>query len=212
MAPRQRAGSAREAVVVVTGDVTMDWNLACTRGSEGVEPDWHSDARTRACWQRGGAALLADLIEALAEPHAPGRRAALSDLAAGHPSHPRPGLAGDPRYHHFYSNWSVFRYSVKSPQDGEKPAWRVAEVLGPGPLPGWRAADDSDGDTWSDDTPEADLVVLDDADLGFRDHPELWPLALTWRGQAVPGSCSRWPGPWPRVRCGSTCTGTSRTA
>ena len=30
-----------------------------------------------------------------------------------------------------------------------------------------------------DDTPEADLVVLDDAALGFRDQPDLWPKSIT---------------------------------
>ena len=34
-----------------------------------------------------------------------------------------------------------------------------------------------------DDGGEAGLVVLDDADLGFREQPELWPRAITAEGQ-----------------------------
>src|SRR2546425_302768 len=52
-------------VVVVTGDVTMDWNLARTRIGEGGGAAWNADHCTHAYWQRGGAALLADLIEAV---------------------------------------------------------------------------------------------------------------------------------------------------
>lgn len=54
-----------EKVVIVTGDVTMDWNLARTRRSDGGGAAWSADDCTRAYWQPGGAALLADLVEAL---------------------------------------------------------------------------------------------------------------------------------------------------
>ncbi len=37
-----------------------------------------------------------------------------------------------------------------------------------------------------DNSPEADLVVLDDSDLGFRDQPELWPIALHNKGKNRP--------------------------
>jgi hypothetical protein len=52
-----------------------------------------------------------------------------------------------------------------------------------------------------DDIPEADLVVLDDAALGFRDQPDLWLKAITagereaWivlkMAQAVGRRCNR---------------------
>ena len=47
-----------QKVVVVTGDVTMDWNLACTRNSEGSRLAWTAEDCTRTYWQRRGAALL----------------------------------------------------------------------------------------------------------------------------------------------------------
>ncbi len=55
-----------QKVVVITGDVTMDWNFARTRSSESSRVAWTAEDCTRTYWQRGGAALLADLIEAVA--------------------------------------------------------------------------------------------------------------------------------------------------
>ncbi len=94
------------------------------------------------------------------------------------PVHP-----GDERYHHSYAMWSLFKNGVKSLLDTDKPAWRVAEFLGLDRSP----ADGPSGvANWKkvvNDPPEADLVVLDDADLGFRDHSELWPKAITTEGR-----------------------------
>ena len=53
-------------VVVVTGDVTIAWKLARMRHSKDGGWVWHGNDRTRAGWQRGGAAMLADLIEEVA--------------------------------------------------------------------------------------------------------------------------------------------------
>ncbi|UCF60636.1 MAG: hypothetical protein JSV37_12855, partial [Anaerolineaceae bacterium] len=50
--------------IVVTGDVTMDWSLARDVGERGER--WRIDRCSRIWWQRGGAALQADLIQALA--------------------------------------------------------------------------------------------------------------------------------------------------
>ena len=47
-------------VVVVTGDLTIDWNIARLRGADTGGLSWNPDDRTRACAQRGGAALLGD--------------------------------------------------------------------------------------------------------------------------------------------------------
>src|SRR5229473_3698824 len=53
-------------IAVVTGDVTMDWNIA-HQHLEGEGMAWNSQNRTHAYLQRGGAALLADLIEDVAK-------------------------------------------------------------------------------------------------------------------------------------------------
>ena len=56
----------RAKIVVVTGDITLDWNLARSRGPEAQGPAWEPQVCSRLRWRRGGAALLADLIEGVA--------------------------------------------------------------------------------------------------------------------------------------------------
>jgi hypothetical protein len=53
-------------IVVVTGDVTLDWNIARSRHSASDGFAWNADDCTHVYWQRGGAALVGDLIEAVA--------------------------------------------------------------------------------------------------------------------------------------------------
>lgn len=147
--------------VVVTGDVTMDWNVLRSRHSDPPSATWTARDLARASCQRGGAALLAELVAETA------RRLGTSgvDVALRGPTLPRGRLSpGDERYHHSYALWG---------RTGG--AWRVEEFLGldRGPAdtpPEWMK---SDGDASA-----ANLVILDDAGLGFRDYPELWPQAL----------------------------------
>ncbi|MBE3038625.1 MAG: hypothetical protein IMZ62_07425 [Chloroflexi bacterium] len=53
-------------IVIVAGDVTIDWNIARSRRVKASLLGWEASGSTRAWWQRGGAALLADLVEAVA--------------------------------------------------------------------------------------------------------------------------------------------------
>jgi hypothetical protein len=156
--------------VVVTGDVTMDWNLARfrrARGDVGLHM-WWSDDRTRACWQRGGAAMLADLISAVAKPRGYVVRQMDAPLEPVHPD--------DDRFHHAYALWDQFK-------GAKGQAWRVKEFLGLDRSPAQEAA------PWQqvrDDPADPVLVVLDDADLGFRHWSTLWPHAVK------DGPCSAW--------------------
>ena len=52
--------------------------------------------------------------------------------------------------------------------------WRVSRYLGIDP-----AHQIGEWVEIEDDPEQADLMVLDDANLGFRDHPELWPKVLS---------------------------------
>src|SRR5438270_1410069 len=53
-------------IVVVTGDVTMDCNLANSYQRAGSQRlAWNAQDCTFAYWRPGGAALLADLIDAI---------------------------------------------------------------------------------------------------------------------------------------------------
>src|SRR5688572_10865608 len=99
--------------VVVTGDVTMDWNVLRSRtaGSDGAT--WNARDVARACWQRGGALLLADIVESIAGAMSTsGPR-----IEIRQPAVPREGVCpDDPRFHHSYAIWAPV------PPHG---AWRV---------------------------------------------------------------------------------------
>ena len=162
--------------IIVTGDVAMDWNLARTRRSKSEISFWSADDTTSTTWQRGGAALLADLLEAIGADLQRGGAPQFAIRQTGAPRKSGQVHPDDARYHHSYAIWSPVKY-------GDKPAWRVDEFLGLN-----RAASDAVQD-WQqvvDDTPDAALLVLDDADLGFRNHPELWPAALNSTGEHRP--------------------------
>ncbi|KPL20986.1 MAG: hypothetical protein AMJ93_10690 [Anaerolineae bacterium SM23_84] len=149
-------------VVIVTGDVTIDWNLVRFRaiGKPSAIPGWWTEERTQLCCQRGGAAMLASLIETLAEPA--GFEVRKMAMPPG-PIHP-----ADKRFHHSYALWY-------QEGQGDDLAWRVQEFLGLN-----RSSGDSAQD-WQKvqgDPPDASVVVLDDAGLGFRSQRELWPRAI----------------------------------
>lgn len=175
--------STSEKIVVVTGDVTIDWNLARTQRSHDGGAAWNADDCTRAYWQRGGAALLADLIEAIADELRRDERASYSLREMGAPRDRV--LPSDPNFHHSYAMWLLCDYDVKTSRERNKPprAWRVSEFLG------LDRSDAGTSDPWKqvqDDSPNAEIIALDDADLGFRDHSELWPQALAARAGSEP--------------------------
>ncbi len=164
-------------VVVVAGDVTIDWNLARSRSPHSSGQQWNAEDCTRAYSQRGGAALLGDLLDAVSRQLNADSVANCdvrpSDIP-GAPSHP-----GDPVYHHSYAMWKLFGYSDHPALNSEKGAWRVEEFLG---LDRWTSAiipaEAKDGSRESIDTSEADIIVIDDANLGFRDNDAAWPAVL----------------------------------
>jgi hypothetical protein len=162
---------------IVAGDVTVDWNIARTRRSKISLPAWRSGSITRTWWQPGGAALLADLLTAIAGEL---RQSSAIDASIRKASFPGDAVQpGDPRFHHSYSIWSPFKAGEKPPLDREKPIWRMEEYLGLHPA---SPIADTTWMTIISDTSQADLLVLDDAALGFRSNEELWPIALKQPG------------------------------
>jgi RyR domain len=179
--PTLRTGTAAKTIVV-SGDFTLDWNLARSRGLEAQIGVWEPAACSRLRWQRGGAALLADLMEGVAaqirdrvvfeirQPATPRRIGNDADACIG---------PEDARYHHSYATWMPFPFVAKGAEK-EKPAWRVAEFLGIN-----RCSNTEAPAKWArvaNDSSSAEMVVLDDADLGFRSKRELWPSSLTEPG------------------------------
>jgi RyR domain len=168
--------SKSEPTIIVTGDVAMDWNLARTRRTRSDVSFWSADDTTRTTWQRGGAALLADLVEAIAKEL---QKSGASQFFIHQTGAPRKSNKVQPdseQYHHSYAMWTPVKY-------GDKAAWRVEEFLG---LDRAKSQALQEWQKVGDDRPNADLLILDDANLGFRQHPELWPLAIQGEGKERP--------------------------
>ena len=167
-----------ERVVIVTGDVAMDWNLAQMRPCKGEHSLWSANDATTMYWQRGGSALLADLVETIAGELQRNGFPGVFIRQTAAPRKPRKVHTDDDQFHHSYASWSPFKSG-----DEAKTSWRVERFLG------MDLARSDATEEWQkvvNDTPDVDLVILDDAGLGFRNHPELFPLALTTKGKNNP--------------------------
>lgn len=170
--------------VVVTGDMAIDWNLAYMHHVSEGSDIWSVDRAARTCWTRGGSALLADLLEAVAGELQGKEAPAYQIYRQAAPRSAAEICPGDPRYIHTYAIWSQYKYSEKRPLDKEPQVWRVEEFLGldrPDPSP-----DSAKQMRVAEDPAEAALIVLDDANLGFRDRSDAWPLAINAMGKDRP--------------------------
>ncbi|WP_448811309.1 hypothetical protein [Agromyces bauzanensis] len=160
-------GAPSGSVVVVAGDVTIDWNLAH------VPLAAHGSTDDRMPPHRGGAALLGDLVALAAD--------ALPDVPPVRVSSPEPLGAvapGDGEHNHSYALWS----KVPAADRSSTPAWRVETLLGTDRAQSnertrqeWRRLGAA--------AAQADVVVIDDAALGSRDlsDPRLWEMTRNRR-------------------------------
>ena len=136
-------------VAVITGDVTIDWNLACHRPEgERVRAPWSPEDEGVLRWQPGGAAMLAELVQTLAY-----EARVLVNKVNGHcdfeirkgVKYPRIDEKLSPQeesYHHSFALWSPnapderFRPSpvwsrAKAGQNyPDRSVWRVNRYLG----------------------------------------------------------------------------------
>jgi hypothetical protein len=163
--------------IVVTGDVTIDWNVACIKRRDIHAHGWNADDLTCACYQRGGAAMLADLIKAFTKHLSLSRQVKGEVHETNVPQ--GPVIPGDDRFHHSYAFWAPFKFD-KSDLSQKRKVWRVQEFLGLERA----SADTASLDDWKrvvNDPANPALIILDDANLGFRDHQEYWPRALLRR-------------------------------
>lgn len=159
--------------VVVAGDVTIDWNIARVQRTEGIAQAWNADDLTRAFCQRGGAALLDGLIKAVAENIRKSKQAKVEVRQLGAPS--ASVSPSDERFHHSYAIWAPVEFDTREPGEKRK-VWRVQQFLGLHRA-GVEAQDM--GAKPNVESSDPDIIVLDDAGLGFRDHPEHWPRAFS---------------------------------
>lgn len=164
----------RSRVVAVTGDLTIDWNLSRVQQQPGPSVAWASDDLTRACPGAGGCRLLADLIDAVVKRmHQAGEPSAVVksvDLSA------TDVCPNDDRFNHSYALYAPIESGDRLPDGKSKLVWRAIQFLGIDRQRGDR--EPAAGLSLSHEADAADIVVLDDAALGFRDRQSLWPQAI----------------------------------
>ena len=148
--------------VIVDGDVTVDWHLA--QGRDRREPS------VCASNPGGGAALLGELVEEVAKRLPEGRS---PEVHVEQPRQPRPKGPTDGRFHHRFALWKRYQEKESGKREKELKAWRVEQLLGT-----QRAVVDGRERAAGHARGRADLVVLHDAGLGFRDDSGLWPPAI----------------------------------
>lgn len=183
---QQGPGTGSEAAarrVVVAGDVTMDWHLARVRKAAGSGAAWNAADRTEVYVRPGGAALTTSLMTKVAATLA--RDGIIAEVVGPDPVGPI--APRDARFHHSLAVWS--QYPCQRGGRGHR-VWRVEEFLGLDPArPAEAPAPDQ-----SAYPADADLVILDDGALGFRDRPGDWPAVLRLGdGAAAPDTV---PQPW----------------
>ena len=159
------------ARVAVTGDVTVDWNIARTRSLVGGGTAWTAEDSVETYPGPGGAAILARLI---GEVGAAVTADCGLNVEVSGPSVDLDSISpGDSAYHHAFAIWG--RYPRRA-GDRDRSIWRVEEFLG---LDRSRSRSTADVAGVEDASAhDVDLVVIDDANLGFRDSPDLWPRSL----------------------------------
>jgi len=92
-----------EQIIVISGDIFTDWNLARSPRSKGNVSSSSADDTTSTSWQCGRAALLADLVEAIAGDLQMSGSSQFSIIQMGAPRDSGSVHPDDDLYHHSYS-------------------------------------------------------------------------------------------------------------
>lgn len=183
---KRKAGKTAKEKIVVTGDITIDWLEVTTPPAEPKEestkassekespkneskkesakiPNWQTYVRAHQFAQPGGALLLARFLRI-----ATGAEVLSPNLTEIENIPPTTTV-------HSMAFLDQFPYSI-SKEDEKNMVYRIMEYKGyDGPIhrtPNFLEIEN--------DTPDVKIVVLDDADNGFRDaEQKYWPAALT---------------------------------
>jgi hypothetical protein len=108
------AMSVQAKTVVVTGDFTLDWNPALGQKLGTGSRTMSSDSSTRQRWQRGGAALLADLMTAVAKKIGDGKSFEVRALDAPRRAEDGANVPIGPesdQFHHSTALWMQYEYA-----------------------------------------------------------------------------------------------------
>lgn len=175
----ESVGGAGE--IVVTGDPTVDWLLVVPRPVDGpalgVSYQWENRSSVHVTAEPGGAALLRDVLAAVDPPGGVGGIV------------PPPGVLQDAQstaVTRTFAVWQPFPPGGSGGAGGadgsSNAVWRLGRFLGQYPV--------AAASVWDATPPETApaCLVIDDANLGFRDTVAAW----AWLGDA--GHAAVWPG------------------
>ena len=154
--------------IVVAGDVALDWQIVNQPDQNKIMPS-DKALPARISWHFGGSLLLSDLMAEVVNNQRPqGESWTLHRVTID----PASICPDDDRFINSYASW-ILSPKTSSAEDAKKPAvWRVKEFLG------ITQAIHQAPIKLESDPPDPDIIVLDDADLGFRDDTSQWPQAI----------------------------------
>ncbi|HNX28420.1 MAG TPA: AAA family ATPase [Syntrophomonadaceae bacterium] len=161
--------SPGKKVIVVTGDVTIDWNIARLKREKDTGKAWNDSDMVQIGFKPGGAAMLGCVIQNLVNK--------MDTITGGSYAVKQVSLAGDEinaadcRFTRSHTMWKPFPKSTGSKEQ----VWRVEEFLG---LDTAAPSEQTVKDLMPDDPRKADIMILDDAGLGFRDNRQFWPQTM----------------------------------
>ncbi|MEI6758584.1 MAG: RyR domain-containing protein [Chlorobium sp.] len=169
----------KEITVVVTGDVTIDWNIAHNSNSLQEQTEWTGKAKSNMHAHYGSAALIADLIGTMVNQQKNDFR---DPVKVTHPLTSEihlltSGTPNNPNYVNSYTIWAKYRDKEPEKTELSEPHWRVERFLGLD-LPSEENAAHRSGNPAPDDPEKADIIVIDDSNLGFRNKGKHWPQAI----------------------------------
>lgn len=163
-------------LVVVTGDVTMDWNIARHAHPSQEATEWTGEARSNLNWQYGSAALLAELITTMTKQLESDLPYTVKVISPDTPAQASFTLFNT-CYVHSYAVWAQYRDKVPEKTERSEPHWRVERFLGLD-LPSEGVAEHR-GNPVPKRSANADIIVIDDSNLGFRNNKANWPEAIS---------------------------------
>lgn len=163
------ASNERQKEIIVAGDVAIDWHIVNFSNLQ-KQSISNEGLPSRIFWEFGGSLLLSNLIsETVNIFKEKGQPWRLHQVTI-----PRENIyPDDDRHITSYASWSISP-KTNSPEDKRKPAiWRIKEFLGVS------QAKDKVDIRLDSDSKNPEIIVLDDANLGFREDKSKWPMAIT---------------------------------
>jgi len=150
--------------ILITGDICIDWLQFPTKPKDSGL-NWELYPGTRMIAKPGGALLLAEFLRMA------------TDTKVFSPE--LKNIEKIPSEKVLHSNAELKLCNYSSEKDEKNKVYRISRFLG---FTGAASSKSGLAHVKNDD-PDADIVILDDAGNGFRDHEEYWPEAIKQGGK-----------------------------